>query len=73
MRPSDETIEMLTPALMGNAENAIADFMAWQGQHDVPQSLVNMLFAAYVAGMVNTMDPKSQWNSRFNAVTANAK
>lgn len=51
---------------MGNIENAVCDFESWLGDKpEVPQSLVNMLFSAYIAGVVNTMLPDSKWNTEF--------
>lgn len=67
MRPDETTIKNLDSSLMGNAENAVADFEKWLGAHEVPQALTNMLFAAYVAGLVNTMLPDSNWNTKFKA------
>lgn len=54
-----EAWRISVPPQRDDSDIFITDFANRAGR------LVNMLFAAYIAGMVHTMDPKSKWNTHF--------
>lgn len=75
MRPTNETIKRLaviSPLIVKQMDNILLDWTSdWEQDKalmlDCPQHIIDMMFSAYVAGMLNVMSPKSNFNTKYQA------